>query len=197
MSPATLVFLGSTLFLPSPTTTAADAATATPATSLAAAAPDAADSTVASAVGVAEPGAQAGRRAGSSTQITWRGDAGLFFVGGDTGFLLGAGGGAYPFNNTQVEVTGDLHYARIAGANGVYGSGNGLYHFKTSSTQVQPYAGAGLGFDHFENNTDVDLQIAGGLEFNQRGKYPMRGEVRFFFTPSDTTTILMLGVKLK
>ena len=144
----------------------------------------------------AEPAPAQGRAraSGGGTTINWRGQAGLFFVGGDTGFLLGGGGGAYPFTNKQVEVTGDLHFARISGENGVYGSGDGLYHFRTSNTNALPFAGAGLGFDHFSHNTDVNLQIVGGLDFNQRRPHPIRVDVRFLFTEGDTTTLLMLGV---
>ena len=145
---------------------------------------------------LADAAAQTATRGSSSTPITWRGDVGLFFIGGDTGFLLGGGGGARPFDNQKIEIAGDLHFARINGYNGLYASGNGLYHFTTSNSDISPFAGGGLGILHSSGDTQARLQIMGGLDFNQKSAHPLRADLRFLFTDGDTTTILMLGVGL-
>jgi len=130
----------------------------------------------------------------SATPITFRAHVGGMFWGGGTGLVLGAGAGARPFTNAQIEIAGDLSYLRFEGSNGFMFSGNGLYHFETSDPRFSPYAGAGLGIVHFSGSTEARFQIAGGLEFNAEGPNPIRPEVRFIFTDRDTTTVLLVSI---
>jgi hypothetical protein len=120
--------------------------------------------------------------------------AGGVFCCDGTGFILGGGVGARPFNNQQVEVAGDFSFMRFEGDNGVYVSGNGYYHFKTSEPKFSPFAGAGLAILHIFEETEVRFQIAGGLELNSDKANPIRPEIRFIFTEGDVTTVLMVSI---
>jgi hypothetical protein len=132
----------------------------------------------------------------SSTPIEFRGQIGGVFRSGDAGFILGGAIGARPFNNKQVEVAGDVSFMRFHGSNGLYWSGNGLYHFKTSDPNFSPYAGAGIGLVSISDDTEARFQILGGLEVKSSSKHPIRPEVRFVFTETDVTTILMVSIGL-
>jgi hypothetical protein len=131
-----------------------------------------------------------------STPIEIRGFVGGVFCCSESGFTVGVGVGARPFNNEKVEVTGDVGFMRLFGSNGVYFSGNGLYHFKTNEPNFNPYAGAGIGIIHIGDDTEARFQIVGGFEFNSARRHPVRPEVRFIFTEGDTTTILMVSIGL-
>lgn len=135
--------------------------------------------------------AQGSGRAPSSGNVHWKGQAGLVFGGDDVGFVLGLGGEGRPFDSKQIEVNGDLNWMRLSGRNGLYVSGNGLYHFDTNDSTVEPFAGAGLGVAHFDG-TEAFPQIVGGLDFKRTGR-PMRLELRFLLPDGDTTTVLLLG----
>ena len=131
-----------------------------------------------------------------STPIEFRGQIGAMFRSGEAGFILGGGLGARPFNNKQVEVTGDISFLRFNGQNGAYFSGNGLYHFKTSDPNFSPFAGAGLAVVTGGDETQARFQIAGGLEFQPNSRHPIRPEVRFIFTEGDVSTVLLLAIGL-
>lgn len=130
---------------------------------------------------------------GSDTPLMIRGVAGGVFCCDGTGFILGGGVGARPFNNRQIEVAGDFSFLRFEGGNGVYIGANGYYHFNTDE-RFSPFAGAGLGILNIFDDTEVRFQIAGGLEFNADKPNPIRPEVRFVFTEGDVTTILMVSI---
>lgn len=133
---------------------------------------------------------------GAETTISIRGQFGGLFWGGAEGFVLGAGIGVRPFNNRQVEVIGDVSFARSEGSNGIYVAANGLYHFNTNDENFSPYAGAGIGVLHLFDDTQARFEIVGGLELNRTGRYPIRPEVRFFFASGDVATILQVVVQL-
>ena len=118
------------------------------------------------------------------------------FRSGEAGFILGGGLGARPFNNKQVEVTGDISFLRFNGQNGAYFSGNGLYHFKTSDPNFSPFAGAGLAVVTGGDETQARFQIAGGLELQSKSRHPIRPELRFIFTEGDVSTVLLLAIGL-
>jgi hypothetical protein len=153
-----------------------------------------ADSTAPKFVAADTGTSQPPRRA--DTPIEVRGQFGGVFWGGGSGFILGAGIGARPFNNHKVEVTGDFSFLRFEGENGVYVAGNGLYHFSTNEPNFSPYAGGGIGVINGGGDTEARLQILGGLELKSASKHPIRPEVRFIFTEHDTTTILMVSIGL-
>ena len=131
---------------------------------------------------------------GGDRPMILRVHAGGVFCCDSTGFIVGGGIGARPFNNQQVEVAGDFSFMRVEGSNGVYVSGNGYYHFKTSEPKFSPFAGAGLAILHIRDETEVRFQIAGGLELNADKANPIRPEIRFVFTEGDVTTVLMVSI---
>ena len=132
----------------------------------------------------------------ADTTIEWRGQIGGLFKSGESGFILGAGLGARPFNNKHVEVVGDISFVRFNGTNGAYFSGNGLYHFDTNEPNFKPFAGGGLAILNAGGDTEARFQIAGGVEFNAEKKHPIRPELRIIFTDNDVTTVLMVSIGL-
>lgn len=132
----------------------------------------------------------------ADTTIEWRGQFGGLFWSGESGFILGAGLGARPFNNKHVEVVADISFVRFNGTNGVYFSGNGLYHFDTNEPNFKPFAGAGLAILNAGGDTEARFQIAGGAEFNAEKKHPIRPELRIIFTEGDVATVLMVSIGL-
>ena len=132
----------------------------------------------------------------ADTTIEWRGQIGGLFKSGESGFILGAGLGARPFNNKHVEVVGDISFVRFNGTNGAYFSGNGLYHFDTNEPNFKPFAGGGLAILNAGGDTEARFQLAGGVEFNAEKKHPIRPELRIIFTDNDVTTVLMVSIGL-
>ena len=127
----------------------------------------------------------------SERQFDIRGQIGGIFCCSEAGLVLGGGIGTRPFNNQQVEIAADVSFLRWAGSNGLYFSGNGLYHFNTSEPNFSPFAGAGLGilniFDtryfpntltNYNNTAGIDtanqnpleLQVAPGRTFKVGAK---------------------------
>jgi hypothetical protein len=133
---------------------------------------------------------------GGGTPVVVRGLIGGQFWGGGSGLVLGAGIGTRPFNNRQIEVTGDVSFLRFEGHNGFYIAADGLYHFITDEPNFSPYAGAGIGVFHLADDTEARFQILAGLELNSRGRYPIRPEVRFHFARGDVSTFLLLHIQL-
>ena len=129
-------------------------------------------------------------------QIDIRGQFGGVFLSGGSGFIVGAGVGARPFNNQKIETSGDFSFLRFEGFNGVYVGANVVYHFNTNEPNFKPFAGGGLGILSFADETEARLQIGGGVEFNATSKNPIRPELRFVFTEHDVTTIIMVSIGL-
>ena len=140
-------------------------------------------------------GAMQARRQATTVadMIDWRGQAGLVFIPGETGFILGGSGSGRIPANRDVEIMGDANFERLLGFNGFYGSGNGLYHFAVPNADISPFAGAGVGISHLNGNTTARPQLMGGLDFNRRAAHPMRADVRFFLTEGDVTTLVTFG----
>ena len=132
----------------------------------------------------------------ADTTIEWRGQIGGLFKSGESGFILGGGLGARPFNNKHVEVVGDISFVRFNGTNGAYFSGNGLYHFDTNEPNFKPFAGGGLAILNAGGDTEARFQLAGGVEFNAAKKHPIRPELRIIFTEGDVATVLMVSIGL-
>ncbi len=138
--------------------------------------------------------AQGSGRLPSAGGIHWKGQAGLVFCCGDAGFLVGAGGEGRPFDNKQIEVAADLSVYRVSGSTGAYISTNGLYHFNTNDSVVDPFAGAGLGI-LADDGTTARLQIVGGLDFKKTAR-PMRVDLRLLLSDDNTVTLVTLGIGL-
>jgi hypothetical protein len=138
--------------------------------------------------------AQGSGRLPSAGGIHWKGQAGLMFGGDDAGFLVGAGGEGRPFDNKQIEVAADLSLYRLGGSTGAYISTNGLYHFRTSDSVVDPFAGAGLGI-LADDGTTARLQIVGGLDFKKTAR-PLRLDLRLLLSDDNTVTLVTLGIGL-
>ena len=131
---------------------------------------------------------------GGGTPIDLRVLAGGVFCCSEAGFILGGGVGARPFNNKKVEIAADVSFLRLAGENGFYLSGNGLYHFSTSEPNFSPFAGAGLAVGQLFGDVEVRFQIAGGVVIRADGPNPIRPEIRFIFTEGDVTTMLLVSI---
>jgi hypothetical protein len=131
---------------------------------------------------------------GGGTPIDLRVQAGGVFCCSEAGFILGGGIGARPFNNKRIEVVADLSFMRFGGGNGIYFSGDGLYHFSTDEPRFSPFAGAGLGILHANDHTEARFQIAGGVVINGTSPNPIRPEIRFVFTEDDVTTVLLVSI---
>jgi hypothetical protein len=130
------------------------------------------------------------------TTIEWRGQVGGLFWSSEAGFFFGAGLGMRPFNNKKIEIVGDLSFLRFNGHNGVYFSGNGLYHFDTNEPNFKPFAGGGLAILNAGGDTEARFQIAGGVEFNAAKRHPIRPELRIIFTEGDVATALLVSIGL-
>ena len=112
----------------------------------------------------------------------------------NTGFTLGAGVAFKPMkDNNKFEVGGDFNYARYSGLNGVYVAINGQYDIHLQQSKAVPFLGGGIGIAHFSGGTNTDPEILGGVDFETSGGQSIRAQVRFFFTPVYTTTIVLVG----
>jgi hypothetical protein len=131
----------------------------------------------------------------ATNPVVVRAHAGAMFWGGGSGVIFGGGFGTRPFENKQLELTGDVSFVRFEGFNGFYASTNVAYHFNNAEENTSPFAGGGLAIVHLPGDTQVRPQILAGIELNKKGK-PIRPEIRFIFTRYEVMTVIMVSIDI-